>query len=81
MTEQTAEWDKAHRKLKREVRRAHKRDRQGTGEDDARVERRTFRKRRKQLRQVARREKRAMDALNDIEAAHVVSWAIYALED
>jgi len=99
--EQQETWEKAHRKLNREVRRAHKKVQKKTkrierewsdtdgGEDAAhaaldeasRIERSVFRKRRKQLRKLARKEKRAFDHYTEAEAAEAESFAVYALED
>ena len=100
MNEQ-AVWNKAHRKLKREVRRAHKRARNqtnraeqalidsGVTEEEAllaleeadRIERRVFRKKRKKLRKMARRESIAFDHYTEAEAAQAESFAVYVLED
>ena len=68
-----ATWEKAHRKMRREVRMAHK----GTDPEVRRISR----KRRKKLRKIARREKIALDLLTDAEAERVTSFAIYMLED
>ena len=68
-----AAWRKATRKLKREVRLAHK------SEDHD--ERSASRKRRKKLRRLARKEQIALDHLTDAEAARVTSFSVYMLED
>jgi hypothetical protein len=101
MTEQQAIWNKAHRKLKREVRRAHKKvskqtDRMeralidsGLSEEEAlwaleeaeRIERRVFRKKRKKLRKLARKESIAFDHYTEAEAEQAESFAVYVLED
>jgi hypothetical protein len=73
MDNEQATWQKAARKLKREVRLAHK------SEDIS--ERKTFRKKRKQLRRLARKEQIAIDHLTDAEVARVTSFAIYMLEN
>jgi len=74
INEQQETWEKAHRKLKREVRMAHS--------DDSDPEaRRKLRKRRKQLRKLARREKRAFDHHTEAEQSQAESFAVYVLED
>ncbi len=101
MIEQQEVWEKAHRKLKREVRRAHKDADKRTGKlekewiaaggdaeaaqwalDEAnRIERKVFRKRRKKLRKLARRESIAFDHYTESEQEQAESFAVYALED
>lgn len=72
--EQQETWGKAHRKLKRELRLAHS--------DEADPEaRRVLRKRRKQLRKLARKEKRAFDHYTEAEQSQAESFAVYVLED
>jgi len=67
-------WEKVHRKLNREVRMAHRDE--GDPESQKKL-----RKRRKQLRRLARREKRAFDHHTEAEQSQAESFAVYVLED